>query len=116
MQWASVQVGSNIFQVQDDGQSDQMQCQWVRADGSKSEDVSLMEQPRAGFALANVKDRYVLATCGTVRGAAVDTCHRFETATSTWQALPSLNFARSHHASCSLDGSVYVFCGIGADN
>ena len=56
-------------------------------------------------------NRYVVATGGLESGIPVEKTHRFEMSTQTWQQLPDMNVARSHHASCSLDGNVYVFCG-----
>ena len=56
-------------------------------------------------------NRYVVATGGLESGIPVEKTHRFELTTQTWQQLPDMNVARSHHASCSLDGNVYVFCG-----
>ena len=37
--------------------------------------------------------------------------HRYDLARNKWQELPDLLSPRSHHASCAIGSSLYVFCG-----
>ena len=56
----------------------------------------------------------LLAIAGFVRGTGeVSTASYYEIAKNTWKRLDAeLNIARHSHSACTLNGIVYVFCGI----
>ena len=52
-----------------------------------------------------------LAPTLTKSDLCLKTVHRYDFGKDKWQRLPSLLNPRSHHASCAIGSSLYVFCG-----
>ena len=58
--------------------------------------------------------RYVFLTGGEGERDLGNTVERYDLRKEEWQIMPSLNIARSQHASCTLGSYVFVFCGTAA--
>ena len=61
-------------------------------------------------------DRFIAVTGGggseSTSGVSVRDVHRFDIQGNSWEKLPDLNIPRHAHASTSVDGNLYVFCGL----
>ena len=56
----------------------------------------------------------LVAIAGLVAGTIVSTVSYYDIAGNTWKGLKAeLNIARDEHSACTLNGIVYVFCGLG---
>lgn len=61
-------------------------------------------------------DRFIAVTGGggseSTNARSVRDAYRFDIQGNSWEKLPDLNIPRHAHASTSIDGNLYVFCGL----
>ena len=95
---------------------------WIRGSSQQAEDapdlppVDHVSRRGTDFALANMADRFIAVTGGggsdSTNAVSVRDVHRFDIQGNSWEKLPDLNIPRHAHASTSVDGNLYVFCGL----
>ena len=66
---------------------------------------------RVGPSLCSHDNEFLFVTGGSHQGTCLDTCEEYSILDDTWTSGPSLNTARAHHSSCTLERYIYVFCG-----
>ena len=115
--WVSIQVAGDLFQMR--GGGNENSCRWIRAASLSQEAAPEFDGhgPRQLFALANLADRYVAVTGGYIeqKSQHLYSSHRFDLQANRWEGLPNMKIHREGHSSCSIDGNLYVFCGINAN-
>ena len=94
------------------------ECRWIRGSTLNAEPIPEFDGngPRQFFALANLADRYVAVTGGIIeqKSQHLFSSHRYDLQGARWEALPNMKNHREGHSSYSIDGNLYVFCGINA--
>ena len=73
----------------------------------KHKDLAKLLEKREYAAICNMQDRFVFVS-GGMRKSSVE---RFDIAKNTWNLVPSMHHARSGHASCALEDTLYAICG-----
>ena len=95
------------------------ECRWIRSSTLNAEAIPEFDGngPRQFFALANLADRYVAVTGGIIeqKSQHLFSSHRYDLQGAKWETLPNMKVHREGHSSCSIDGNLYVFCGINAN-
>jgi len=96
-------------------------CRWIRGVSQQAEDapdlpaVDSVTKRGTDFSLANMADRFVAVTGGggsnEPNRISLSDAFRFDISGNKWEKLPNMNIARHAHASSSIDGNLYVFCG-----
>ena len=66
-----------------------------------------------GIALCNVMDKYIVMTGGMISAlfSLRNSVYQFDLEANEWSNLPPMKKSRFMHSSCSIDETIYVFCG-----
>ena len=72
-----------------------------------------------GFSLCSSDLGFVISAGGAInreeRSSSQKVVERYDSSNGAWELIPELNTARSFHSSCSMNDTVYVFCGKSAE-
>ena len=101
--WVGVQVGNELFQVEDGSN----RCRWVALSGGAVREEKPLISEDTYFTLCKLDNSHVFV-CG---GMSSKSAQRFNLQTKLWEAMPQMNEPRANAGSVALNGTVYVFCG-----
>ena len=117
--WSSVKLGATkFFQARHGGRPTESDtgCRMLDITNGATEQLKSIPKSSQEFTVANLDDTFIFVMGGGSESRSTiridSSSYRYSLQTQEWEEIVSMNQARQGASSCSLNGDVYVFCGI----